>query len=159
MQKIVRKLRAATSIRLNTLVVAGIMMLLGVSLGVLFFFTRKALVEEAKMDAEQRLEATVQHVDNILMTIEQTSGNIYYRLIDYIDQPERMPYFCRRLVESNPNIGGCAIAFTARSTIHRNSSPLTGRSISPIPVRHGSPRLCAQDRQPGLTPDRTSRED
>ena len=111
MQKIVRKLRAATSIRLNTLVVAGIMMLLGVSLGVLFFFTRKALVEEAKMDAEQRLEATVQHVDNILMTIEQTSGNIYYRLIDYIDQPERMPYFCRRLVESNPNIGGCAIAF------------------------------------------------
>lgn len=111
MQKIVRKLRSATSIRLNTLVVVEIVMLLGVSLGVLFFFTRKALVEEAKMDAEQRLEATVQHVDNIMMTIEQASGNIYYRLLDYIDQPERMSTFCRRLVESNPNIDGCSIAF------------------------------------------------
>ena len=111
MQKIVKKLLSATSIRLNTLVVLEIVMLLAVSLGVLLFFTRKALVEEAKMDAEQRLEATVQHVDNILMTIEQSSGNIYYRMLDYLDQPERMPTFCRRLVESSPNIDGCAIAF------------------------------------------------
>ena len=111
MQKIVKKLFSMPSIRLNTLVVLEIVMLLVVSLGVLFFFTRKALVEEAKMDAEQQLEGTVQHVDNILMTIEQSAGNVYYRLLENIDQPERMSSFCRRLVECNPNINGCAIAF------------------------------------------------
>jgi methyl-accepting chemotaxis protein/sigma-B regulation protein RsbU (phosphoserine phosphatase) len=112
MQKIVKKIFSAPSIRLNTLVILEIVMLLVVSLGALFFFTRKALVEEAKMDAEQRLEGTVQNVDNILMTIEQSAGNIYYRLLEHLDQPELMPAFCRRLVESNPNIDGCAIAFT-----------------------------------------------
>lgn len=111
MQKTLRKLFSAPSIRLNTLVVMEIVMLLAGSLGVLFFFTRKALVEETKMDAEQRLEGTVQHVDNILLTIEQSAGNIYYRLLENLDQPELMPAFCRRMVESNPNIDGCAIAF------------------------------------------------
>lgn len=111
MQKIARKLFSAPSIRLNTLVVLEIVMLLVVSLGVLFFFTRKALVEESKMDAEQRLEGTVQHVDNILLTIEQSAGNIYYRMLEHLDEPERMTSYCRRLVESNPNIDGCAIAF------------------------------------------------
>ncbi|MBR4897882.1 MAG: Cache 3/Cache 2 fusion domain-containing protein [Prevotella sp.] len=111
MQKIVKKFISAPSIRLNTMVVLEIVMLLVVSLGVLFFFTRKALVEESKMDAEQRLEGTVQHVDNILMTVEQTTGNVYYRLLEQIDQPERMSFFCRKLVESNANIEGCAIAF------------------------------------------------
>lgn len=111
MQKIVKKLFSVGSIRLNTLVILEIVLLLVVSLGVLFFFTRKALVEESKMDAEQRLEATVQHVDNILVTIEQSTGNIYYRLLDNLDKPELMSSFCRHLVESNPNIDGCTIAF------------------------------------------------
>ena len=111
MQKIVKKLFSVGSIRLNTLVILEIVLLLVVSLGVLFFFTRKALVEESKMDAEQRLEATVQHVDNILMTIEQSTGNVFYRLLDNLDKPELMSSFCRHLVESNPNIDGCSIAF------------------------------------------------
>lgn len=111
MQKIVRKIFSAPSIRLNTMVVLEIVMLLVVSLGVLFFFTRKALVEESKIDAEQRLEGTVQHVDNILMTIEQTTGNVYFRLLEQLDQPERMSFFCRQLIESNSNIESCAIAF------------------------------------------------
>ena len=111
MQKIIRKIFSAPSIKLNSLVVIEIVMLLVVSLGALFFFTRKALVEESKMDAEQRLEGTVQNVDNILMSIEQSAGNIYYRLLEHLDQPERMAPLCHRLIESNPNIEGAAIAF------------------------------------------------
>jgi methyl-accepting chemotaxis protein/sigma-B regulation protein RsbU (phosphoserine phosphatase) len=111
MQKNVRKFFPTPSIRLNTLVVIEVVMLLVVSLGVMFFFTRKALVEEKKMDAEQRLEATVQHIDNILLTIEQSADNICYELLNHLDRPEDMPAFCRRLVESNPDIDGCAIAF------------------------------------------------
>ena len=111
MQKIVKKIFSPPSIRLKTLVVIEIVILLLVSLGGMFYFTRKALVEEAKMDAELRLEGTVQHIDNILLSIEQSTGNVYHALLEHLDQPERMQDYCRRLVECNPNINGCAIAF------------------------------------------------
>lgn len=111
MQKKVSKLFSAPSIRLKTLVVLEVVILLTVSLGGLFYFTRKALVEEAKNDAEQRLEGVVQHVDNVLLSIEQSAGNFYYEMIEHLDQPERMETYCRRLVECNSNIFGCVIAF------------------------------------------------
>ena len=111
MQKIIKKIFPAPSIKLNSLVVLEIVTLLIVSLGGLFYFTRKSLVEESKMDAEQRLEGTVQHVDNMLLSIEQTTGNIYHVLLEHLDQPDRMQTYCRKLVESNPNVNGCVIAF------------------------------------------------
>lgn len=111
MQKIIKKLFSTPSIKLNWLVALEIVALLIMSLGGLFYFTRKALVEEAKMDAELRLEGTVQHIDNILLSIEQSTGNVYHALLEHLDQPERMQDYCRRLVECNPNINGCAIAF------------------------------------------------
>lgn len=111
MQKIVKKIFSPPSIRLNTLVVVDIVMLLVLSLGGLFYFTRKALVEESKMDAKQHLEGTIQQVDNVMMTIEQSAGNLYYDLIDHLDQPDRMMTYCRQLVECNPNILGSVIAF------------------------------------------------
>jgi cell fate (sporulation/competence/biofilm development) regulator YlbF (YheA/YmcA/DUF963 family) len=111
MQKKMKKNILAPSIRLNSLIALEIVTLLIVSLGGLFYFTRKALVEEKKMDAEQRLEGTVQHVDNILLSIEQSTGNIYRNLLEHLDQPDRMQNYCRRLLECNPNINGCVIAF------------------------------------------------
>ena len=96
MQKIVKKIFSAPAIRLKTLVVIEVVTLLLVSLGGLFYYTRKALVEESKMDAEQRLEGTVQHVDNILLTIEQTAGNVYYAMLENLDRPERIKDYCRR---------------------------------------------------------------
>ena len=111
MQKIIKKLFSTPSIKLNWLVALEIVALLIMSLGGLFYFTRKALVEVAKMDAELRLEGTVQHIDNILLSIEQSTGNVYHALLEHLDQPERMQDYCRRLVECNPNINSCAIAF------------------------------------------------
>lgn len=111
MQKKIGHSFTTPSIRLNTLVLLEIVFLLLVSLGTLLFFTRKALVQEIKKDAEQRLDCTVQHVDNVLLGIEQATGNFYYELQEHLDQPERMMDYCRRLIECNDNIFGCAIAF------------------------------------------------
>lgn len=111
MQKIVKRLFSAPSIRLNTLVVLEVVILLMVSLGGLFYFTRKSLVEESKKDALQRLEGAVQHVDNVLLSIEQTAGNFYIDLSEHLNRPDRIQNYCRHMVECNPNIMGCAIAF------------------------------------------------
>lgn len=110
MRKTLIRTFSVPSIRIKTLVAFEVTFLLLASLGVLFYFTRQALVEEAKKDAEQRLECTVQHVDNVLLSVEQSAGNFYYELVENLDHPERMMSYCRRLVECNSNIEGCAIA-------------------------------------------------
>ena len=99
------------SIRLNTFIMVVIVALLIASLGVLFYFTRKVLVEEVKMDAELRLEGTVQHIDNVLVAIEQATGNVYRALLEDLDHPDHMINYCQRIVECNENIKVCAIAF------------------------------------------------
>lgn len=111
MKKLFKDIIPAPRIKLNTLVLTEIVLLLVLSLGGLFYYTRQALVEEAKKDAEQRLECTVQHVDNILKSVEQTTGNFYYELIEHFNEPELIKHYCQKLVVSNSNITGCAIAF------------------------------------------------
>lgn len=111
MQKNLKHFLSLPSIRLNTFVLIAVVVLLFVSLGGLFYFTREALVEEVKMDAELRLEGTVQKVDNVLVAIEQATGNVYRAILEDLDQPEHMINYCYRIAESNENIKLCAIAF------------------------------------------------
>jgi methyl-accepting chemotaxis protein/sigma-B regulation protein RsbU (phosphoserine phosphatase) len=73
-------------------------------------FSRKAIKQETLQKAEQTLEATVQSIDNILLSVEQASGNTYWNMVEELDKPERMQVYCLKLVESNPYITGCAIA-------------------------------------------------
>ncbi len=100
-----------TSLRLNLMVVCEIVLLLLISLAVLLYFSRQTLKEEAKKNAEQTLEATVLHIDNIMMSVEQTTFNVYQDLQGHLDQPDRMFTYSRRIVETNPYIVGCAIVF------------------------------------------------
>lgn len=100
-----------TSLRLNLMVVCEIVLLLLVSLAVLLYFSRQTLKEEARLDAELTLEGTVQHIDNILQSVEQTTVNICQDLQGHLDQPDRMFTYSRKVVETNPYITGCAIVF------------------------------------------------
>ena len=85
--------------------------MLAVALGVLAYFSHQALRQEGVRNAEQTLEGTMQHIDNILLSVEQATGNIYYDLIQHLDDPNRMYTYSRELVLSNPYIDGCAICF------------------------------------------------
>ena len=87
------------------------LLLLAVALGVLAYFSHQALRQEGVRNAEQTLEGTLQHIDNILLSVEQATGNVYYDLIQHLDNPERMYTYSRELVLSNPYIDGCAICF------------------------------------------------
>lgn len=98
------------SVKLSLMVVFELTLLLFVALGVMFFFARKMLKDEAMRNAEQTLEATVQHIDNILLSIEQSTGNVYWDVLGKLKDQERMYDYCETIVESNPYIVGCAIA-------------------------------------------------
>ena len=99
------------SVRLSLMVVSAMALLLIASLMVLFFFSRRSLKEEALQTATRTLDGTTQRIDNILLGVEQASGNIYLNMIKHLDRPDMMEAYCRRLVMANGCINGCAIAF------------------------------------------------
>ena len=57
-------------LKLNVQVAVEVLLLLAVTLGILAYFSHKALRQEALRNAEQTLEGTVQDIDNILLSVE-----------------------------------------------------------------------------------------
>ena len=98
------------STRISLKVVSLVAVLLAVALFAMFHFSRKMVKEEAILKAEQTLASTVEHIDEILLSVEQSTGNMYFNMYRYLDNPDMLYMFSRRLVESNPYIVGCAIA-------------------------------------------------
>ena len=143
--KWMNKIRKTLSIRLSLMMLFAIGVLLIVALIVMFHFSWLAMKEEAMNDAEQTLEGTAQQIDNVLMSVEQASGNIYLEMIQHLDDPESMYTYCSELVKSNPYIVGCAIAFKPdyypgrklfMAYIHRKGNILNSE---------GEPELVRQD--------------
>lgn len=99
------------SFRISLRIFCAIALLLSVSLGIMFYFSRKVLKEEALQNASQTLEGTVQNMDNILLSVEQAMGNVYVDMLMHLNNPDLMPTYSRRFIESNAYIHSCAIAF------------------------------------------------
>ena len=99
------------SVRISVMVVFAIAVLLSIALLTMLRYARKAVKDEAIGNAEQTLEATVQHIDNVLLSVEQATGNIYWDLLLHMNQPDRMFEYSRKLVETNRHITGAAIVF------------------------------------------------
>lgn len=110
MRPITKIINKTLSVRLSLMVVAAMTILLMASLFVLLHFSRRTIKDEALRKASQTLECTTEHIDNILLSIEQATGNIYYNLRPEINNQDMVRTSCRQLVESNPYIVGAAIA-------------------------------------------------
>jgi methyl-accepting chemotaxis protein/sigma-B regulation protein RsbU (phosphoserine phosphatase) len=106
MSKLKNYISQTLSFRLSLRVIAALATLLIVALLIMFYFSRKAVKEEALSHAAQSLEATVNRIDNVLYNVEQATGNMYWRMTNYIHQPEKMEVYAQRLVEDNPYIIG-----------------------------------------------------
>ena len=60
--------------------------------------------------ASQTLEGTVMRIDNILLSVEQATGNFYFSLLSHLDRPDMLLTYSRQLVENNPYVASCSIA-------------------------------------------------
>jgi len=116
MSQLTNYLGKSLSFRLSLMVIAALTTLLIVALSIMFHFSRKALMEEALSHASQTLETTVTHIDNVLLDVEQATGNVYWRMIDYLHQPEKMQSYAQRLIEENPYIIDCHFVWATDST-------------------------------------------
>lgn len=92
------------------MVVSAMAILLMASLVVMLYYSRKVLKDEAIQKATQTLAGTVQCVDNILLSVEQAAGNVYFTIPPHLNNQEKLREYSRRLVETNPYVVGCAIA-------------------------------------------------
>ncbi len=99
------------SVQISLKVVSLVAVLLAVALFTMLRFSRTTIKQEAVLKAEQTLEGTVEHIDEVLLSVEQSTGNMYFNMYRHLNKPEMMSVYSRRLVESNPYISGCAIAF------------------------------------------------
>lgn len=108
LHKIINK---TLSVRFSLMVVSAMTLLLMTSLVFMLHYSRKAIKEEALQNASQTLDVTISRIDNILLSVEQTTGNFYYQMYSDLNNPQKMAEYSRRLVEANPYIEGCAIAF------------------------------------------------
>ena len=104
-------IKRTLSVRIGLMVVIAMALLLMASMIVMLYYSRKAVKEEAIQKASQTLEGTIHNIDNILLSVEQTSGNIYFNMFQNLDKPDMMFTYARKLVETNPYVAGCAIAF------------------------------------------------
>ncbi len=99
------------SVRISLMVVSLIAVFLLSTFIIIFYYSQKVLREEALQEAKQTLESTILQIDNVLLSAEQASGNDYWDLLQHLNQPEQMFNYGRQLLNSNPYITGCAIAF------------------------------------------------
>lgn len=109
MPRLPRFITKTLSVRLSLTVVFAMAVLI-CSLTVMLHFSRKAIKEEALQKAMQTLEGTAQRIDNIMLSIEQATGNQYFSLLPHLDDSAKVSAYSRKLVESNRYIDGCAIA-------------------------------------------------
>ena len=104
MSKVSTIIAKTLSFRLSLRIIAALALLLMLALITMFYFSRKAVREEALQNAGQTLEVMVENIDNVLLSVEQAAGNIYWKMMAHANQPELMDTYAHKLVECNPYI-------------------------------------------------------
>jgi methyl-accepting chemotaxis protein len=98
------------SLRVSLLAVLSMAILLLVALFVMFFASRRSMEDDALQKAQQALDAANVNIDNILLSVEETAGNIYFMMAPHLNNPDSLAIYCRKMVESNRYVTGCSVA-------------------------------------------------
>lgn len=120
MIRLPRFVKKTLSVRLSLGAVSAMAILLMASLVIMLHYSRKSIKEEAISKASQTLEGTVTHIDNMLLSVEQTAGNYFFMMLNDNNRMDKISTYCRQLVESNPYVAGCAIAFKPGYVNHQD---------------------------------------
>ena len=99
----------ATRMSLVTVFFAAIILI--AALGYMFSVSRQAIRKEAVDRATNQLENTVLRVTAILDRVEVAANNTAWLINRHLDTPDIMFEYSRRILENNPDLNGCSIAF------------------------------------------------
>lgn len=111
MKKLVRYIHKSLSTRLSLLIVVFSAAILIASFGFMFRVSSQAIRQEAINRATQNLESTALRVQGILDRVVVAADNTAWLITRHLDGPDSMFVYSRRILENNPDLNGCSIAF------------------------------------------------
>ena len=111
MKKLIRYIQKSLSTRLSLLIMVFSAAILVASLGFMFRVSSKAIRQEAISRATQSLESTALRVQGILDRVKVAADNTDWLITRHLDGPDSMFIYSRRILENNPDLNGCSIAF------------------------------------------------
>ena len=82
-----------------------------VALAFMFAQSRYAVRQEAMSNANQLLDNSLQRINAILERTEAATNNTLWLVKRHLNTPDSMFVYSRGIVESNPFLNGCSIAF------------------------------------------------
>ncbi|MCR5269660.1 MAG: HAMP domain-containing protein [Prevotella sp.] len=86
-------------------------LLLMASLILILHYSKREVRIDTIQKASQTLDATIASIDNVMLTVEQTTGNIYISLQPFMDDSEKVREYAQKIVDTNPCVIGCNISF------------------------------------------------
>ena len=111
MKNLTGYIQRSLSTRLSLLVVVFSAAILVASLGFMFRVSSSAIRQEAAGRATQSLEGTALRVQAILDRVRVATDNTDWLITRHLDGPDSMFVYSRRILENNPDLNGCSIAF------------------------------------------------
>ncbi len=126
-------------LRLSLLVVVFAAIVLIAALGFMFEVSRQAIRQEAINRATNQLDNTVLRVTNIMDRVEVATNNIEWLVRRHLNAPDSMFVYTRQILENNPDLNGCSIAFEP------NFYPERGRYFSAYSLNNNGTILTTQE--------------
>lgn len=111
MQRITNLVKKNLSLKISVISVLSMGILLMASLVLILHYSKREVRNDTIQKASQTLDATISSIDNVMLTVEQTTGNIYIALQPFIDNPEKVREYAQKIVDTNPCVISCNITF------------------------------------------------
>ena len=104
-------IRKSLSRKLSLWIVLFAAVIFNVALGFMFTQSLKAVREEAISRATKELDNTVLRVTSLLDRVEIATNNTDWLVTRHLNAPDSMFVYSRRILQNNPDLNGCSIAF------------------------------------------------
>ena len=99
------------SVHLSLWVVTFVAFFMVAALSVMYHFSHQAVKEEAVAKAMLTLDRTVLTIDNVLIKVEVAGRMMRWNMERHLNDTKALSHDCRQMIEDNPMLIGCAIAF------------------------------------------------
>lgn len=106
-----KKFRESFAAQLSVFVALLASLIFLVNFATNFYYSRKAIKDEAEKLAMTELDNTVLRINNILNSVEVGANNLYPFITRHLSDPDSMYVYARMVVENNPVLTGCSLAF------------------------------------------------
>ena len=98
--------------------------------GIIYIFSKNAMITEAENRYNGFMALTNKTIDNVLSVVEMTTTNKVEEVEDHLDRPDRMYSILSDMVQKNPYVVGCGLAFEP------DYYPEYGKWFEPYALRH-----------------------